>query len=93
MMFRPGTQVLRLCLGIVVTAITVVICVPVPDHTRHTVDEYLHNAELRRLELDRCARLEGPVSKSSDCKNARAAARMDGGGSLRDLPSLRLEIR
>ena len=65
-------------------------CAPAPDRARYTVEAYAHDAELRRLTLERCANDPGTLGKSADCVNAREAERRVGVGSLRDLPPLRL---
>ena len=86
MRFRPGARYVRMCLGIVVTAISAAGCAPAPDRARHTVDEYRLNEKLRRQELDVCANDPGSQGNSPDCINARAAGRAAGIGSLRELP-------
>ncbi len=90
MRFRPGAQTSRLCLGLVVTAISAVGCAPVPDRARHTVEEYRQSRELRKYQLYRCDNDPGSLGKTADCINARDAERIEGIGSLRELPPLKL---
>jgi hypothetical protein len=90
MRFRPGARYVRMCLGIVVTAISAAGCAPAPDRARHTVEEYRQNEEWRRQELGDCANDLGNQGDSPDCINARAAGRAVGIGSLRELPPLQL---
>ncbi len=90
MRFRPGARYVRMCLGIVVTAISAAGCAPAPDRARHTVEEYRQNEELRRQELGVCANDPGSQGNAPDCINARAAERAAGVGSLRELPPLQL---
>jgi hypothetical protein len=87
---RPGARYVRMCLGIVVTAISAAGCAPAPDRARHTVEEYRQNEEWRRQELGDCANEPGSQGNSPDCINARAAGRTAGIGSLRELPPLQL---
>jgi hypothetical protein len=90
MRFRPGAQVLRFCLGFVVTAISAVACAPAPDRARYSVAEYRTNRELRQQELNRCTNDPGSLGKTPDCINVREAERIEGVGSLRELPPLQL---
>ena len=48
MRFRPGTQSVRLSLGLAVTLVSAAGCAPAPDRAKHSVDEYRKDAELRR---------------------------------------------
>jgi hypothetical protein len=88
--FRPGAQVGRLRLGLVVTILSTVSCAPAPDRAAHTVEEYGQNAQLRESEMRRCANDPGTLGTSPDCINAREAERRAGVGSLRTLPPLKL---
>lgn len=90
MRFRPGAQVWRLRLGLVVTILSSVACAPAPDRAAHTVEEYGKDASLRESEMRRCANDPGTLGTSPDCINAREAERRAGVGSLRTLPPLRL---
>jgi hypothetical protein len=88
--FRPGARSARMCLGIVVTAISAAGCAPAPDRARYSVEAYRQDPTLRRQELERCTNDPGTLEHSPDCVNAREADRAVGVGSLRDLPTLRL---
>ena len=88
--FRPGAQVRRLRLGLVVAILSTVSCAPAPDRAAHTVEEYSQNAILRESEMRRCANDPGTLGTSPDCINAREAERRAGVGSLRTLPPLKL---
>ena len=88
--FRPGAQVGRLCLGLVVTILSTASCAPAPDRAAHTVEEYGKDAALRASEMKVCANDPGTVGASPDCVNAREAERRAGIGSLRTLPPLKL---
>jgi hypothetical protein len=88
--FRPGAQVGRLRLGLVVAILSTVSCAPAPDRAAHTVEEYGQNAALRQSEMRRCANDPGTLGTSPDCINAREAERRAGVGSLRTLPPLKL---
>ena len=90
MQFRPGVQVLRFCLGFVVTAVSTVACAPAPDQARYSVEEYRTHRELRQRELNRCTDDPGSLGKTPDCINVREAERIEGVGSLRALPPLQL---
>lgn len=90
MRFRPGAQVWRLRLGLVVTILSTVSCAPAPDRAAHTVEEYGQDAPLRQSEMQRCANDPGTLKDSPDCINAREAERRSGVGSLRTLPPLKL---
>jgi hypothetical protein len=90
MRFRPGAQVWRLRLGLVVTILSTVSCAPAPDRAAHTVEEYAQDARLRTSEMRRCANDPGTLGTSPDCINAREAERRAGVGSLRTLPPLKL---
>jgi hypothetical protein len=89
MKFRPGAQRVRNCLGIVVTVGAAVSCAPAPDRA-NTVTYYREHADEREALLARCADDPGSAGRTSDCVNAREAARLEGIGSLRDLPPLDL---
>ena len=84
MRIRPGARSLRMCLGIVVTAMSAAGCAPAPDRARHTVEEYAQAPELRREELARCSNDPGTLERSSDCVNVREAEEIASVGSLRE---------
>jgi hypothetical protein len=91
MQIRPGAQVRRTRLGIVVTSCTVVACAPVPDRV-HDVAYYRQHADDRQRQLQECANDPGTRGNDPDCVNAREAERMEGIGSLRDLPPMDLPV-
>jgi len=86
---RHGAPGARLCLGIVVT-IGSAACAPSPDEARFTVDYYRAHPEVREAKLAACSNDPGELGRTPDCVNARQAARLEGVGSLRDLPALGL---
>ena len=88
--FRPGAQVWRLRLGLVVTILSTVSCAPAPDRAAHTVEEYGQDAQLRNSQMGRCVNDPGTLGRSPDCINAREAERRASVGSLRTLPPLKL---
>ena len=90
MRFRPGVQVLRLRLGLVVTILSAVACAPVPDQARHTVEDYATDPALRQETLTRCTSDPGTLEKTPDCVNVKEAERRVGIGSLRELTPLDL---
>lgn len=90
MKFRPGARSVRLCLEIVVTLSAVTACAPAPKHAQHTVDFYRSHAALRREVLERCSNDPGDEGRASDYINARAAENVQGIGSLKSLPPMRL---
>ena len=90
MRVRPGARSVRMCLGFAVTALSAAGCAPAPDRALYTVEDYKHDAQLRREDLARCTADPGALGKSADCVNVREAERSVGVGSLRDLPPLRL---
>jgi len=90
MPFRPGSQVRRIRLGIVVTSCTVVACGPAPDREKHDVAYYRQHAVERDRQLAVCTNDPASLGRSRDCVNAREAARLEGIGSLRTLPALDL---
>ena len=90
MRFRPGVQVLRLRLGLVVTILSAVACAPAPDRARHSVEDYATDPELRHATLARCAADPGTLGKTPDCVNVKEAERRVGIGSLRELTPLDL---
>ncbi len=92
MKIRPGTQVRRIGLGIVVTSCTVVACAPVPDRARHDVAYYRQHANDRHRQLSACANDPGTTSRLPDCVNAREAERIEGIGSLQSLPPMDLPV-
>ena len=89
MKIRPGAQRVRNCLGIVVTVSAAVSCAPAPDQA-NTVTFYREHADERAAALKRCADDPGSLGQQPDCVNAREAARLEGVGSLRELPPLDL---
>ena len=89
MKIRPGAQRVRNCLGIVVTVSAAVSCAPAPDPA-NTVTYYREHADERDAALKRCADDPGSLGKQPDCVNAREASRLEGVGSLRELPPLDL---
>jgi hypothetical protein len=86
---RRGAPGGRFCLGIVVTIGTAA-CAPPPDEARFTVDYYRQHREAREAKLAACINDPGELGPTPDCVNARQAARLEGAGSLRDLPALGL---
>src|SRR5687767_13945569 len=89
MKIRPGAQSVLYCLGIVVTVGAAVSCAPAPD-PGNTVTYYREHAEERDAALKRCADDPGSLRHQPDCVNAREAARLEGVGSLRELPPMEL---
>ena len=89
MKIRPGAQCVRYCVGIVVTVGAAVSCAPAPDPA-NTVSYYREHADERDAALKRCADDPGSLGKQPDCVNAREASRLEGIGSLRELPPLDL---
>ena len=89
MRIRPGAQRVRTCLGIVVTVGAAVSCAPAPDQAK-TVSYYREHAEEREASLRKCADDPGSLGRQPDCVNAREAARLEGVGSLRELPPMEL---
>lgn len=90
MKFRPGARSVRLCLEIVVTLSAVTACAPAPKQSQYTVDYYRSHATLRREVLQRCANDPGDEGHTPDCINAQAAENVEGIGSLKSLPPMRL---
>ena len=90
MKFRPGARSVRLCLEMVVTLSAVTACAPAPKQAQYTVDYYRSHAALRRQVLNRCTNDPGDRGIAPDCINAQAAENIEGIGSLKDLPPLRL---
>jgi hypothetical protein len=88
--FWPGARDVRLCLGIVVTAISAVACAPAPDRARHTVAELRADRALREREFKACANDSDGLGKSAECLNVTEAERLEDVGSLRELPPLKL---
>jgi hypothetical protein len=93
MRFRPGARSARLCLEIVVTLSAVTACAPAPKRAQYTVDYYRSHAALRQEVLKRCSNDPGDEGRTPDCINARAAERIEGIGSLRSLPPIRLPAK
>ena len=86
---RRGAPGGRLCLGIVVT-IGSAACAPSPDEASLTVEYYRTHAEEREAKLAACGNDPGGLGRTPGCVNARQAARLEGVGSLRDLPAFGL---
>jgi hypothetical protein len=62
-----------------------------PAVARHTVAEYRADAQLRREVFTQCVNDPGTLGETPDCVNAREAERLEGRGSLRDLPPIGLD--
>jgi hypothetical protein len=92
MRFRPGAQVRRIRLGIVVTSCAVVACAPAPDRALHDVGYYRQHTYERNREVYVCANDTGSLGKQPDCVNAREAARIEGIGSLHSLTPMDLPV-
>jgi hypothetical protein len=90
MRFRPGAQVKRFRLGLVVTILSAVACAPVPDQARHSVDDYLTDPDLRHTQFALCARDPAALEKTPDCINAKEAERRAGIGTFKELAPLQL---
>lgn len=88
MWFRPGAQLQRIRLGLVVTALSAASCAPAPDRARHSVEDYATDPALRHETLARCANDPGTLGKTPDCVNVNEAERRVGIGSLRELTPL-----
>lgn len=91
---RRGAHGVRVCLGIVVTVSTAA-CAPSPDpqsagSATATVDYYRAHAEARESMLAACANDPARLAATAECVNAKAAGRIEGIGSSRDLPPLDL---
>jgi hypothetical protein len=69
---------------------SIVGCTPAPDRARHSVEDYRKSPELRHVESARCANDPGSLKDTPDCINAREAERIEGIGSLKNLPPLQL---
>ena len=89
MKIRPGAQRVRTCLGIVVTVGAAVSCAPAPD-LANTVPYYREHADERDAQLRKCTDSPGSLGQQPECVNAREAARLEGIGSLRELPPMDL---
>ena len=93
MRFRPGAWSVRTCLEIVVTLSAVTACAPVPNRAAHSVGYYrAHPAALKAM-LARCTNDPGRLGHTPGCINARAAARIEGIGSLGSLPPMGLPVK
>jgi hypothetical protein len=90
--FRRGARRVRECLGVVVT-ISSAACAPSPDPTAHTVAYYREHIEARDAKIAVCSNDPGTLGRTPDCVNALEASRIEGIGSLRDLPPLGLPTR
>jgi len=85
---RHGAQRARMCLGLVVT-LGAAACAPSPEPAP-TVEYYrAHRAE-REAQLDQCRNDPGRLAQTARCQNAKAAARLEDVGSLRQLPPMGL---
>lgn len=87
--FRRGARRVRQCLGIVVT-ISSAACAPSPDPVTHTVAYYREHTEARDAKVVVCSDDPGALGRTADCVNALEASRIEGIGSMRDLPPLGL---
>ncbi|MEQ1582281.1 MAG: EexN family lipoprotein [Steroidobacteraceae bacterium] len=65
-------------------------CSPATPESGRTVQDYVADASLRNATVQRCANDPGRLKDTPDCLNAQAAARIEGVGSLRNLPLLPL---
>src|SRR5579872_4264331 len=86
--FRRGAQRVRISLGLVVT-LSAAACAPSPDQAP-TVDYFRTHREARQAQLAACVNDPGRLARTPACMNAKAAARMEDVGSLRDLPPMGL---
>ena len=93
MRFRPGARSVRMRLEIVVTLSAVTACAPVPNRAQHSVDYYRTHPPALSAMLARCANDPGRLARTPDCINARAAARIEGIGSLGRLPPMGLTVK
>ena len=66
-------------------------CSQAPDRARHTVEDYRADRTLRDTTLTACANDPGTLGKTLDCVNAQSAGALEGAGSLRKLPPLKLD--
>ena len=65
-------------------------CSPSTPESGRTVQDYLADASMRNATVQRCANDPGRLKDTPDCLNAQAAARIEGVGSLREIPPLPL---
>jgi hypothetical protein len=79
-----------LALGVVVLLGAVACSPSSPPPSSLTVDYYRTHAEEREAELARCGNDPGGLGLTPACVNVREAARIEGVGSLRDLPPMGL---
>lgn len=93
MRFRPGARSVRMRLEIVVTLSAVTACAPVPNRAQHSVDYYRAHPAVLKVMLERCTNDPGRLARTPDCINARAAARLEGIGSLGGLPPMGLSVK
>ena len=93
MRFRPGARSVRMRLEIVVTLSAVTACAPVPNRAQHSVDYYRAHPAALKVMLARCTNDPGHLARAPDCINARAAARIEGIGSLERLPPMGLAVK
>jgi hypothetical protein len=66
-------------------------CSQAPDRARHTVEDYRADRTLRDTTLTACANDPDTLGKTIECVNAQSAAALEGAGSLRKLPPLKLD--
>ena len=93
MRFRPGAWSVRMRLEIVVTLSAVTACAPVPNRAQHSVEYYRAHPAVLEAVLNRCTSDPGRLARAPDCINARAAARIEGVGSLGSLPPMGLPMK
>lgn len=86
---RHGARGVRSCLGIVV-AISSAACAPSPNPAHQTVEYYRANPQARETKVAECANDPAVLGKTPDCVNAKQAAKLEGVGSLRELPPMGL---
>jgi hypothetical protein len=66
-------------------------CSQAPERAQHTMEDFRDDRALRDTMLKACARDPGSLGKTADCVNARSAAALEGAGSLRNLPPMKLD--
>lgn len=90
MRFRTGARYARMRLAMVVTVCAVAACAPVPEPVSYTVGYFRENAQEREVALRECGENPGQLAATPNCVNAKEAERLEGVGSLRELPPLGL---